>query len=157
PMEAPTKWVRILYSFGVVDPKDVAFMMGNINIVGEHLANQLLHKVGRAATDPKLKTVLGFIGKDESRHVAAGRRFFPEVYGDFKRHRHQIMAKNLATFLVLSIAALDLIVPIKTLEIDMVAVMDAMYHHYEEVTGGLPAFPDHVVTDAAFELLRRGT
>ena len=47
PMEAPSPWVRLLYTFGVLERDDVAFMMGNINIIGEHLANQILHKVFR--------------------------------------------------------------------------------------------------------------
>ncbi|MGH7329742.1 MAG: ferritin-like domain-containing protein, partial [Polyangiaceae bacterium] len=31
PLDPPNFWVRFLYSFGVVDRDDVAFMMGNIN------------------------------------------------------------------------------------------------------------------------------
>ena len=29
----------------VIDRSDVAFMMGNINIIGEHLAHQILHRI----------------------------------------------------------------------------------------------------------------
>src|SRR4051812_32323271 len=37
PLAPPGLWVRLLFSFGVVERDDVAFMMGNINIIGEHL------------------------------------------------------------------------------------------------------------------------
>src|SRR5438552_15518711 len=91
PMAEPGPWVRLLYSFGVVDRDDVAFMMGNINIIGEHLAHQILHQINRVATDPVVRQVIAFIGRDESRHIAAGQRFFPEVFPEFKQHRHRIM------------------------------------------------------------------
>src|SRR4051812_38503092 len=67
PMEAPSPWVRLLYSFGVVDKNDPAFMMGSINIVGEHLANQIFHKINHRAVDPSTKKIIALIGKDESR------------------------------------------------------------------------------------------
>src|SRR6516162_1117773 len=35
PLAPPSPWVRLLYSFGVIDREDVAFMMGNINVIGE--------------------------------------------------------------------------------------------------------------------------
>ncbi|HVY48057.1 MAG TPA: hypothetical protein VHB21_19350, partial [Minicystis sp.] len=77
PMDPPSVWVRMLYSFGVVNKRDVAFMMGNINIIGEHLANQIFHKVNHVAKDPIVRQVIALIGRDESRHIAAGQRFFP--------------------------------------------------------------------------------
>ncbi len=80
PMPAPNPWVRLLYSFGVVDENDPAFMMASINIIGEHLANQIFHQINHVAKDPTVRKVLALIGKDESRHIAAGQRFFVEVY-----------------------------------------------------------------------------
>jgi len=123
PMDAPGAWVRLLYSFGVVDRSDVAFMMGSINIIGEHLANQIFHKINRVATDPQVRALLALIGRDESRHIAAGQRFFPEVYPQFKKNRHRIMAKNLATTIILAIAAHDLVNPMRTLQIDLAEVL----------------------------------
>jgi rubrerythrin len=79
PLGEPSAAVRLLYSFGVVDPDDVAFMMGSINIIGEHLANQIFHKINHVAKDETVRKTLALIGKDESRHIAAGQRFFPEV------------------------------------------------------------------------------
>lgn len=157
PMDPPGVWVRLLYSFGVVDRDDVAFMMGNINIIGEHLANQIFHKINHVAKDPTLRKVLALIGRDESRHIAAGQRFFPEVFGEFKKHRHRIMAKNLATTLILAIAAYDLVGPMRALKIDLADITDAMYQHYHDVTSGLPAFPDQALLERLFELVRGAT
>jgi len=157
PMDPPSRWVRLLYSFGVIDPKDVAFMMGNINVIGEHLANQIFHKINHVAKSEPVRSVLALIGRDESRHVAAGRRFFPEVYPEFKKHRHEIMAKNLATAVTLAFAGADLVGPMKKLDIDLAAVMDEMYSHYAEVTGGLPAFADQALFDAVLDHVRGRT
>src|SRR5277367_5194496 len=141
-MEPPSFWVRVLYSFGVVNRDDVAFMMGNINIIGEHLANQIFHKVNHVAKDPTVQKVLALIGRDESRHIAAGQRFFGEVYGDLKKRRNTILAKNLATTIILAAASYELVNPMRALDIDLAEVMDAMYQHYQDVTSGLPAFPE---------------
>jgi rubrerythrin len=157
PMDPPSVWVRLLYSFGVVNRDDVAFMMGNINIIGEHLANQIFHKVNHVATDPNLRQLLALIGRDESRHIAAGQRFFGEVYGEFKKHRGRIMAKNLATTIILAIAAHDLVGPMRAMDIRLEAIMEAMYSHYHEVTSGLPAFPEQALLDALLELVRTST
>ncbi len=157
PMEPPTPWVRLLYSFGVVDRDDVAFMMGNINIIGEHLANQILHKINHVAKDENVRKILALIGKDESRHIGAGQRFFPEVYPEFKARRAQILAKNVATTIILACAAYDLVGPLKVLDIDLSKVMDAMYQHYEDVTGALPPFPEHALRDTIVGIVRRGT
>lgn len=157
PMDAPGPWVRLLYSFGVVDRDDVAFMMGSINIIGEHLANQIFHKINHVAVDPQVRKLLALIGRDESRHIAAGQRFFPEVFHDFKKRRHSILAKNLATTIILAVAAHDLVGPMKALQIDLAEVLDAMYRHYDDVTGGLPAFPEQALLDTMLGLLRRST
>jgi len=157
PMEGPSPWVRLLYSFGVVDRSDVAFMMGSINIIGEHLANQIFHKINRVVTDPQVRALLALIGRDESRHIAAGQRFFPEVFPAFKKNRHRIMAKNLATTIILAIAAHDLVNPMGTLKIDLADVLDAMYRHYADVTDGLPAFPEQALLDSMLRLIRRTT
>jgi rubrerythrin len=157
PMEAPNLWVRVLYSFGVVEKNDVAFMMGNINIVGEHLANQIFHKVNHVATDPMVRQIIALIGKDESRHIGAGQRFFPEVWDEFKKNRHRILAKNLATALVLALAAHDLVGPMRQLDISLEAIFKAMYDHYEEVTGSLPAFPEQALIESMMKLLRHVT
>lgn len=157
PMRPPGLWVRALYSFGVIDPDDPAFMMGSINVIGEHLANQIFHKVNHVATDPLLRQVLALIGKDESRHIAAGRRFFPEVFDRYAKNRHRIMAKNLATTLILAIAAHDLVKPMQALRIDLSEIMDAMYRHYQEVALGAAAFPDQALFDAVLRLLRTHT
>lgn len=157
PMTQPSRAVRVLYSFGVVDPTDVAFMMGNINVIGEHLANQIFHQINHVAKDPQLRHLLTLIGKDESRHVAAGKRFFPETYFEFRKRRHEIMAKNVATCILLAIAGGELVGPMRKLGIDLAAVMDAMYQNYEDVTEGLPAFPDQAMFTTIIKLVRTST
>ena len=157
PMAAPSPWVRLLYSFGVVDKNDVAFMMGSINIIGEHLANQIFHKINHVAVDPNVRKLLALIGRDESRHIAAGQRFFGEVWGEFRKNRHGILAKNLATSIVLAIAAHDLVNPMRTLKIDLGDVMEAMYSHYKEVTSDLPVFPEQAMLEAVLDHLRKTT
>jgi rubrerythrin len=157
PMEAPSPLVRLLYSFGVLDREDVAFMMGNINIVGEHLANQIFHQINHVAKDATVRKVIALIGRDESRHIAAGQRFFPEVYGDLRKRRNTILAKNLATTIILAMASYDLVNPMRTLDIDLSKVMDAMYQHYLDVASGLPAFPEQGIRDAVLEHVRRRT
>jgi hypothetical protein len=153
----PGLWVRLLYSFGVIDPNDIAFMMGSINIIGEHLAHQILHRINRVATDPAVREVIALIGRDESRHIAAGQRFFPDVYPEFRRHRHGIAAKNLATTIVLLFAGAELVNPMRALGIDLAAVLEEMYRHYHDVVGALPAFPEQALLDALLGLLRRST
>jgi rubrerythrin len=157
PMEPPNGWVRLLYSFGVLDRDDVAFMMGNINIVGEHLANQIFHKINHVAKDDTVRKILALIGRDESRHIAAGQRFYGEVFGDLKKRRNTILAKNLATTIILALASYDLVNPMRALEIDLTLVMDAMYQHYADVTGGLPPFPESALREKVLEHLRRRT
>jgi rubrerythrin len=157
PMEPPGPWVRLLYSFGVLDREDVAFMMGNINVIGEHLANQIFHKINHVAKDATVRKVIALIGRDESRHIAAGQRFYPEVYGFLKKRRNVILAKNLATTIILALASYDLVNPMRTLDIDLCEVMDAMYGHYEDVVGGLPPFPESALREAVLELVRRRT
>lgn len=157
PIDPPSKWVRLLFSYGVIDPNDVAFMIGSINIIGEHLANQIFHRINHVAVSPQVKNVLTLIGKDESRHVAAGKRFFPEVYDRYRKHRHEIAAKHLATTIILARAGADLVGPMRTLGIDLTEVMEAMYNNYEDVTGGLPAFPDQSVFDTLTTLVRKST
>jgi rubrerythrin len=157
PMDAPSRAVRLLYSFGVVDREDVAFMMGNINVVGEHLANQIFHKINRVAKDETVRKLLALIGKDESRHIGAGQRFFPEVYPEFRARRAHIMAKNLATTLILCVAGYELVNPMRTLKIDLAEVMDNMYAHYQEVTSSLPPFPEQAIRDAILSNLRTRT
>ncbi len=157
PMPAPSRAVRMLYSFGVLDPKDVAFMMGNINVIGEHLANQIFHRINHVAISPQVKELIALIGKDESRHVAAGKRFFPETYFEYRKHRHEIMAKNVATTLLLAIAGGELVGPMRKLGIDLAQIMEAMYQHYADVTGGLPPFPDQALFTSILEMVRGAT
>lgn len=157
PMRSPTLWVRLLYSFGVIDRDDAAFMMGAINIIGEHLANQIFHKIAHVAVDPQLQKLLNLIGRDESRHIAAGQRFFPEVFEQFRANRHKIVAKNLATTIVLTIAAHDLVGPMRALDVRLDEVLEAMYRHYAEVTHGLPAFPEQAIFEALMRQLRWAT
>lgn len=157
PMEPPGPWVRLLYSFGVVERDDVAFMMGNINIIGEHLAHQILHRINHVATDPIVRQTIALIGRDESRHIAAGQRFFPEVWGEYKKHRHRIMAKNLATSLILAFAGMDMVNPMRTLDIDLATILEEMYKHYYEVTHELPAFPEQALFDVMLSRLRKQT
>jgi rubrerythrin len=157
PMDPPSAAVRLLYSFGVVDREDVAFMMGNINVIGEHLANQIFHKINHVSKDETVRKIIALIGKDESRHIGAGQRFFPEVYKEFRARRAQIMAKNLATTLILCVAGYELVNPMRTLKIDLAEVMDRMYEHYEEVTASLPPFPEQAIRDAIMSHLRRRT
>ena len=157
PLDAPPPMVRLLYTFGVLDRDDVAFMMGNINVIGEHLANQIFHKINHVAKDPIVRKLLALIGRDESRHIAAGQRFYGEVYGDLKKRRNTILAKNLATTIILALASYDLVNPMQTLDIDLTEVMDAMYTHYADVVGGLPAFPESGLRDAVVAHVRRRT
>ncbi len=157
PLGEPSAAIRLLYSFGVVDPDDVAFMMGSINIIGEHLANQIFHRINHVAKDDTVRKVLALIGKDESRHIAAGQRFFPEVYAQFRKNRHRIFAKNLATTIVLLAAGYELVNPMKKLDVDLAKILDAMYEHYQEVTGDLPAFPEQAIYDTLLTMLRKNT
>jgi rubrerythrin len=157
PMDPPSFWVRFLFSFGVVDRDDVAFMMGNINIVGEHLANQILHRVNHVAIDPSTRKLLSLIGKDESRHIAAGQKFFIEVFPEYERNHRKIMAKNLATSIVLAFASYDLVNPMRALNVDLVEIMEAMYKHYSDVTNGLPAFPEQAILEKIVTHLRKQT
>ncbi|MCA9590287.1 MAG: ferritin-like domain-containing protein [Myxococcales bacterium] len=157
PLPEPSPMVRLLYSFGVLDPNDVAFMMGNINIVGEHLANQIFHKINHVAVDPTTRQIIALIGKDESRHIGAGQRFFPEVYPELKKRRSTILVKNLATTIILALASYELVNPMQTLEIDLAAMMDKMYCHYQDVVHGLPPFPEQAIRDMILELLRKRT
>ncbi|MCS6912525.1 MAG: ferritin-like domain-containing protein [Myxococcales bacterium] len=157
PLEPPKPLVRLLYTFGVIDRDDVAFMMGNINIIGEHLAHQIFHRINHVATDPQLRKLIALIGKDESRHIAAGQRFFPEVWDRFARRRHEILAKNLLVCLVLACAAYDLVRPMQTLRIDLAEVMEEMYRHYHDVVGGFGAFPDGALLEGLLRHLRWST
>jgi hypothetical protein len=159
PLEQPGFFTRLLYTYGVVERDDVAFMMGNINIIGEHLAHQILHKINHVATDPLVRQVIALVGRDESRHIAAGQRFFPEVAADFKKHHRRILAKNLVTTIILALASYELINPMRALQIDLSEVMNEMYKHYAEVTGeiGLRVFPEQAVLDLVLELVQRGT
>ena len=157
PMEPPNPWVRLLYSFGVIDESDPAFMMASINVIGEHLANQIFHKINKRAKDETVRKVLALIGRDESRHIAAGQRFFVEVYPHLRKNRHEIAAKHLATTIVLLLAAYDLVNPMNKLEIDLAEVLDAMYQHYEDVLGDLPPFPEQGLRDALMQRLRKQT
>jgi rubrerythrin len=157
PLEAPKPLVRLLYTFGVLDKDDVAFMMGNINIIGEHLAHQILHQINHVATDPQLRKLLHLIGKDESRHIAAGQRFFPEVFDRFGKRRHEIIAKNLLVTIILACASYDLVQPMQALQIDLAEVMEEMYAHYHDVTGGFAAFPDGALFEMVLGHLRRRT
>ena len=157
PVEPPTKWVRMLYSYGVIDPKNVAFTMCSINIIGEHLASSILHKIAHVAVSPTVKQLLALIAKDEARHVGAGKRFFPEVYDEYKRTRHEIAARNVATTIVLALAGAELVGPMKKLGLDLAEVMDAMYLNYEDVTGGLPPFPDQIMFEMIIKLVKTAT
>jgi len=157
PMPEPAPLVRALYSFGVVDRTDVAFMMGNINIIGEHLANQIFHQINHVAKDETVRKVIALIGKDESRHIAAGQRFFGEVYPEFKKRRSQILVKNLATTFILACATYELVNPMRKLKIDLDTVMKRMYDHYEEVTHSLPPFPEQAIRDNIMDFIREGT
>ncbi len=157
PMDPPSTWVRLLYSFGVIDKNDVAFMMGSINVIGEHLANQIFHRINHVAKDETVRKVLALIGRDESRHIAAGQRFFPEVYGSFRKRRHEIMAKHLATTVILLLSSYELVNPLRTLKIDLAEVMDAMYAHYQDVVHDLPPFPEQGLRDALLAHLRKET
>jgi rubrerythrin len=157
PMAPPDFWVRTLYSFGVIDKTDVAYMMGNINIIGEHLANQIFHKINRVATDETVRKILALIGRDESRHIAAGQRFFGEAFEQFEKNRHKIIAKNLATTIILVFASYELVNPMAKLKIDLAEILDAMYRHYLDVTGGLPAFPEQGLLESVITFLRRGS
>ena len=156
-MPEPNPWVRALYSFGVVDTTDVAFMMGSINIIGEHLANQIFHQINHVAKDETVRKIIALIGKDESRHIAAGQRFFGEVYPEFKKRRSQILVKNIATTFILACATYELVNPMRKLKIDLDVVMKRMYDHYEEVTHSLPPFPEQAIRDNIMDFIRKGT
>ena len=132
-------------------------MMGSINIIGEHLAHQIFHQINHVTKDDTVKKVIALIGKDESRHIAAGQRFFPEVYDQLRKNRHRIMAKNLATTVVLLVAGYELVNPMRKLDIDLSQILESMYAHYKEVTDDLPAFPEQGVYDVLLSMLRKST
>ena len=128
--------MRALYSYGVIDENDLPFMMGNINIVGEHLANQIFRKIKPVVKDEKTLKILNLIGKDESRHIAAGERFFPvECGGSLSRNATKIAAKNATTAVLLLLATYHLVGHMEALDIDLAQVTTAMYQHYDDVTG----------------------
>src|SRR5262249_42921303 len=81
----------------------------------------------------------------------------PEVWNEYRQHRHRIVAKNLATTIILAFAGMDLVNPMRTLEIDLAQVMEQMYTHYYEITHELPAVPEQAVLDAVFAHLRKRT
>ncbi len=159
PMPEPGFFTRLLYTFGVLERDDVAFMMGNINIVGEHLAHQILHQLNHAAKDPMVRQVIALVGRDESRHIAAGQRFFPEVRKQFREHHRRILAKNLATTVILALASYELINPMRALKIDLADVMEKMYQHFADVTSdlGLRTFPEQATIETVLELVRKRT
>lgn len=159
PLEEPGFFVRLLYTFGVLERDDVAFMMGNINIIGEHLAHQILHRINHVATDPTVRQVIALVGRDESRHIAAGQRFFPDVEAEFHKHHRRILAKNLATTIILALASYELINPMQALEIDLTEVMENMYQHFAEVTGNLKQspFPERAALELVLKLVRTRT
>ncbi len=157
PIEPPRPAVRMLYSFGVIDRRDVAFMMGNINIIGEHLANQIFSRIKPVAQSAPLQQMLELISRDEARHIAAGRRFWPEIWPEWRRNRHRIMAKNLAVCLLLSVAGRDLVRPMQRLGVDLEVMAEKMYDHWEDVMGGLPALPEQAVVDALMGFVRKYT
>ena len=72
PLAPPSPWVRLLYSYGVIDAEDPAFMMGSINIIGEHLANQIFHKINHVAKDPSVRSILALIGRIDDIDVVTG-------------------------------------------------------------------------------------
>jgi hypothetical protein len=45
----------------------------------------------------------------------------------------------------------------RTLDVDLAAVLDAMYQHYEDVLGTLPPFPEQGLRDTLMKLLRKQT
>jgi hypothetical protein len=136
PFPAPNIWVRALYSYGVVEPDDLAFMMGNINVVGEHLANQIFRKIKPVVRDEKTLKILNLIGRDESRHIAAGERFFSVECGSLLgRGATRIARRNATTTVLLLLATYHLVGHMEALEIDLSQVMTRMYEHYEQVTG----------------------
>jgi hypothetical protein len=79
------------------------------------------------------------------------------VYPYLKKNRHEIMAKHLATTIVLLVAAHDLVQPMDRLQVDLAQVLDTMYQHYEDVLGGLPPFPEEALRDALMKRLRKQT
>jgi rubrerythrin len=132
----PNVWVRALYSYGVIDPDDLPFMMGNINVVGEHIANSVFRKIRPRVRDPKTIKLLSLIGQDESRHIAAGNRFYGQECGPYlARNATRIARKNATTAVLLLLASHRLVGPMRTLDIDLCQVMSSMYQHYDEVTG----------------------
>ncbi|HVY44309.1 MAG TPA: hypothetical protein VHB21_00460, partial [Minicystis sp.] len=84
-------------------------------------------------------------------------RFFPEVYDEYRKNRHAIMAKNLATTILLAVAAHDLVGPMQAMDISLEQIFEAMYDHYAEVTGALPAFPEQAVLEQVVKFVRSGT
>jgi hypothetical protein len=136
PFPEPSVWVRALFSYGVLDPNDLPFMMSNINVVGEHLANQIFRKIKPAVRDEKTLKILNLIGKDESRHIAAGERFWPQECGDrLGRFATTMAVKNATTTVLLLLAAYDLVGPMEALGIDLGGIMENMLSHFDSVTG----------------------
>jgi hypothetical protein len=113
--------------------------------------------VNHVAIDPSTRKLLALIGKDESRHIAAGQKFFIEVFPEYERNHRKIMAKNLATSIVLAFATYDLVNPMRALNVDLIEIMDAMYKHYSDVTNGLPAFPEQAILEKIVTHLRKQT
>lgn len=157
PFPAPNIWVRALYTYGVIDPEDLPFMMGNINVVGEHLANQIFRKIKPVVRDEKTLKILNLIGKDESRHIAAGERFFPSECGRLLgRSATKIARKNATTAVLLLLATYHLVGHMEALEIDLADIVTKMYEHYDDVTGAHRGISAAFLT-ALIKVLKRFT
>jgi hypothetical protein len=157
PFPQPNVWVRALYSYGVIDPDDLPFMMGNINVVGEHLANQIFRKIKPVVRDEKTLKILNLIGKDESRHIAAGERFFPHECGPgLGRSATRIARKNATTSVLLLLATYPLVGHMQALEIDLKDLTQKMYEHYDQVTGSHRGLSSAFLT-ALIKVLKRFT
>lgn len=153
----PDLWVRALYSYGVIDEDDLAFMMGNINVVGEHIANQIFRKIKPVLRDEKSLKILNLIGKDESRHIAAGERFFAKECGHLLAwNATHIARKNATTTVLLLLATYHLVGHMEALEIDLSSVMHEMFLHYDRVTGAHRGISASFLS-ALLEVLRRFT
>jgi hypothetical protein len=47
--------------------------------------------------------------------------------------------------------------PMRALNVDLIEIMDAMYKHYNDVTSGLPAFPEQEILEKIVTHLRKQT
>jgi hypothetical protein len=72
------KWVRRTLS-DLVRTKKASFKLVGMQLIVENIANQLFHVIHDAVSDPLLRKVLEYVGKDEKKHTGLAVLYLPTV------------------------------------------------------------------------------